>query len=120
MLPINLTQKFTQFTDHWSPHIIGELNGQYVKIAKVQGEFIWHQHEHEDELFYVVKGELHIDFRDKSVTLNPGEMLIVPRGVEHKPWAAEETHIMLFEPKATLNTGEHEESELTKKKLGKL
>ena len=103
---INLAEKFEKFSDHWHPRIIGELNGQHVKLAKVQGEFVWHQHEHEDELFFVVKGVLHIDFRDKTVRLKAGEMLIIPRGVEHRPWAEEEVQIMLFEPISTVNTGQ--------------
>lgn len=102
---INLAEKFTLFADHWSPKIVGELNGQYVKLAKLQGEFVWHQHEHEDELFLVIKGQLTIQFRDKTVIINPGEFCIVPRGVEHNPVANEETHILLFEPKEILHTG---------------
>ena len=102
---VNLNDKFGQFDEHWAPRIIGSLNGQHVKIAKVLGEFVWHHHEAEDELFYVVKGELQLLFRDKEVTLKPGEFCIVPRGVEHKPVAKEETHLLLFEPATTLNTG---------------
>ena len=102
---INLKEKFAQFDDHWAPRVVGELNGQHVKIAKVQGEFVWHHHEEEDELFYVVKGQMQLLFRDREVTLNPGEFCIVPRGVEHKPVAKEEVHLLLFEPASTLNTG---------------
>ena len=102
---INLAEKFTRFSDQWSPKIIGELNGQHVKIAKVEGAFTWHHHEQEDELFLVVTGRLTIQLRDGDVSLEPGEMLIVPRGVEHRPVAAEETHILMFEPSSTLNTG---------------
>jgi len=87
MKVINLSEKFSLFHDHWHPRIIGELNGQQVKIAKVQGDFIWHSHENEDELFFIVEGKLWLDFRDKTVELNPGEMIIVPRGVEHRPRA---------------------------------
>ena len=108
MLPINptnLEQAFATFSDHWSPRIVGELNGQHIKIAKLKGEFIWHHHEHEDELFYVVKGRLRMKFRDREVELGPGEMLIVPRGVEHLPIADDECWVMLFEPASTLNTG---------------
>ena len=119
MNPINLTEKFTQFSDHWHPRVIGELNGQQVKIAKVKGDFVWHQHENEDELFMVIKGKLCIDLRDKIVEINEGEMMIVPRGVEHRPRAEEEVHIMLFEPVTTVNTGE-KENELTRKNLSKI
>ncbi len=102
---VNINDKFAQFDEHWAPRIIGSLNGQHVKIAKVLGEFVWHHHEDEDELFYVVKGELQLLFRDREVTLKPGEFCVVPRGVEHKPVAKEETHLLLFEPASTLNTG---------------
>lgn len=119
MTPINLTEKFAQFSDHWHPRVIGELNGQQVKIAKVKGDFVWHQHENEDELFMVIKGKLFIDFRDKTVEINEGEMVIVPRGVEHRPRAEEEVHIMLFEPASTVNTGEIE-NDLTRKNLSRI
>ncbi len=102
---VTLTDAFGHVAEHWSPRIVGELNGQHVKIAKAQGEFIWHHHEHEDELFYVVKGRLLIRFRDRDVTLDPGDMIIVPKGVEHQPVAEEEVWVMLFEPATTLNTG---------------
>ncbi len=113
---IKLNDKFSLINEHWSPKIIAELNGQHVKLAKVKGEFVWHQHEHEDELFFVVKGELQIEFRDKTVTLKPNEMLVVPRGVEHKPVAKEEVWIMLFEPSTTINTGDNE-GDFTKHQL---
>ena len=106
MKVINLSEKLELFNEHWTPKVVGELNGQHVKLAKLQGDFIWHSHENEDELFYVIKGTLYMDFRDKTVELNPGEMLIVPRGVEHKPRTEEEVHVMLFEPISTVNTGE--------------
>jgi mannose-6-phosphate isomerase-like protein (cupin superfamily) len=102
---INLTDKLSQFDEHWSPRIVAELNGQHVKLAKVKGAFVWHHHEHEDELFYVLKGRLTIEFRDDSIELGPGECLVVPRGVEHRPVAEEEAHILMFEPAGTLNTG---------------
>jgi mannose-6-phosphate isomerase-like protein (cupin superfamily) len=105
MKKVNLTEKFNIFNEHWSPRIVGELNGQYVKLVKVQGEFIWHSHADEDELFLVVKGTLKIEFRDSLVTVNEGEFYIVPKGVEHKPIADEEAHIMLLEPKSTEQTG---------------
>ena len=102
---INLTDKLSQFDEHWSPRIVAELNGQHVKLAKVKGAFVWHHHQDEDELFYVLKGRLTIEFRDGSVELGPGECLVVPRGVEHRPVAEEEAHILMFEPAGTLNTG---------------
>ncbi len=106
MNPINLAEKFEKFNDHWSPKIIGELNNQFIKIAKVKGDFVWHHHELEDELFMVLKGTLFIDFRDRTETISPGEIIIVPKGVEHRPRTnGEEVHIMLIEPKSTLNTG---------------
>ena len=109
---LNINDKFQLFDDHWSPKIIGQLNGQDVKIAKVLGEFVWHNHKDEDELFYIIKGRLQIEFRDKVVTLDEGDMLIVPRGVDHKPVAEEEVWLMLFEPSSTKHTGEIQ-SELT-------
>ena len=105
---VNLKEKFSLFHDHWSPKIIGALNGQHVKLAKVQGEFVWHAHQDEDELFFVVKGTLKIEFRDKTVEVNPGEMIIVPRGVEHNPIAEEEVWLMLFEPADIKHTGDVE------------
>ena len=119
MEKINLEQKLSLFSDHWNPRIVGELNGQHVKLAKLKGEFVWHHHEHEDELFFVLKGKLRMEFRDKSVEVKPGEMIIVPRGVQHKPVAEEEVHIMLFEPASTLNTG-NIENERTRKELQRL
>lgn len=113
---VNINQKLSLFTEHWSPKIVGELNGQQVKVAKLKGEFVWHKHDNEDELFWVIKGQLTIAFRDKNIVLNPNEFLIVPKGIEHKPIANEEVWIMLFEPATTLNTGDVI-SELTQKKL---
>ena len=109
---INLTQKFNLFNDHWSPKIVGELNGQEIKLAKVKGEFVWHNHQDEDELFFVVSGKLKIEFSDKTLEINEGEMIIVPKGVEHKPIADEEVLLMLFEPKNIKHTGQVK-SELT-------
>jgi mannose-6-phosphate isomerase-like protein (cupin superfamily) len=104
---INLLQKFSKFSEHWHPYIVGELNENYVKLAKVKGEFVWHSHAEEDELFIVVEGTLMIDFRDKTVAVKPGEILIVPKGVEHRPWTnGEEVKLMLIEPKSTKHTGE--------------
>jgi len=102
---VSLAQKFDLFNDYWSPRIAGELNDSYVKLAKLKGEFEWHHHDNEDELFLVVKGHLTIKLRDQDVKLNPGEFVIIPRGVEHLPVAAEEAHVLLLEPKSTLNTG---------------
>lgn len=102
---INLAEKLGRIRDYWNPRIIGELNGQHVKLARVRGEFVWHFHENEDELFLVLEGTLRLEFRDGEVTLGPGEMWIVPRGVEHRPIAEEEVHLLLFEPASTLNTG---------------
>jgi mannose-6-phosphate isomerase-like protein (cupin superfamily) len=101
----NLSEKLALFSDHWHPRIVGELNGQHVKLAKILGEFIWHKHDNEDELFLVVKGRFRMEFRDRHVWLEEGEILIVPRGVEHRPVAEEEAHILMFEPASTLNTG---------------
>jgi mannose-6-phosphate isomerase-like protein (cupin superfamily) len=105
MEKVNLTEKLTLFSEHYSPKIVGELNNQHVKLVKFKGPFVWHHHDHEDELFYVVKGQFDMEFRDKTVTINEGEFIIVPRGVEHRPNAHEEVHAMLFEPATTLNTG---------------
>jgi mannose-6-phosphate isomerase-like protein (cupin superfamily) len=102
---INLGEKLARIRKHWDPKVIGELNGQMVKLAKVKGSFAWHHHQNEDELFLVLEGVLRLEFRDGAVTLNPGEMYVVPRGVEHRPVAEEEAQILLFEPTGTLNTG---------------
>lgn len=119
MQKISLPQKLSLFSDHWNPKIIAELNGQHVKIAKLKGEFIWHTHEHEDELFLVIKGQLKIELRDEVIVLNENEMLVVPKGVEHRPVAEEEVSIMLFEPASTINTG-NVPGDYTRKKLEKL
>jgi mannose-6-phosphate isomerase-like protein (cupin superfamily) len=113
---INISQKLAQFNDHWNPRIIGELNKQHVKLAKIKGEFIWHKHEDEDEMFLVLKGTLKIEFRDRTETIQENEIIIVPKGVEHKPIAEEEVSIMLFEPATTINTGALE-NERTRKNL---
>lgn len=105
MEAVNLEQKLSMVKDHWNPKIIGELNDSYVKVVKLKGEFVWHHHDEEDELFLVVKGQLLMRFRDGNVTVSAGEFIIVPRGVEHLPVAQEEVHLVLFEPKTTLNTG---------------
>jgi mannose-6-phosphate isomerase-like protein (cupin superfamily) len=103
---VNLKEKFALFDEQWSPKVVGELNGQYVKLVKFQGEFVWHKHDHEDELFLVVEGRFRMKFRDRYVWLEEGEFLIVPRGVEHRPIADEEAQVLLFEPATTLNTGD--------------
>ncbi len=105
---VNLTEKFSLFNNHWEPKIVGELNEQYVKIAKLKGEFVWHHHENEDELFLVVKGSLIIKLRDVDIKLNEGEFFIIPRGIEHMPVAEKEVHVLMFEPKGTVNTGNTE------------
>jgi mannose-6-phosphate isomerase-like protein (cupin superfamily) len=105
MQKINIREKFLLFNEHWSPKIVGELNGQQVKLVKFLGEFVWHHHDAEDEMFLVVKGSFKMEFRDRTVELNEGEFIIVPCGVEHRPVANEEVHVMLFEPASTLNTG---------------
>lgn len=105
MEKINIKDKFSLFQDYWSPKIVGELNNQQVKLVKLSGEFIWHSHDNEDELFYVCKGQLEIEFRDETIILNEGEFLIVPKKIEHKPVAREEVWVLLFEPASTINTG---------------
>ena len=116
---VSLSQKFSLFSDHWSPKIAGELNDSYVKLVKFQGEFVWHHHQNEDELFLVVKGRMLMRFRDRDVWVNEGEFIIVPHGVEHMPVAPEEVQVVLLEPKSTLNTG-NVENERTVAKLEKI
>ena len=122
MEKINLHDKISLISDHWDPKIAGELNGQYVKLVKFQGPFTWHHHENEDELFMVIKGRFRMDYRDsedsdRDTWIEEGEMIIVPRGVEHRPYAEEECHVLLFEPVSTLNTGDVD-NEFTKRNLG--
>ncbi|RIJ42872.1 cupin domain-containing protein [Pontibacter oryzae] len=117
---VNLAEKFAQFSDHWNPRVVGELNGQQVKIAKFLGPFEWHHHEQEDEFFLVIKGAFEMHLRDKVVTLKPGEFMIVPRGVEHKPVANQEAEVLMFEPASTLNTGNLQDSARTRKDLEKI
>lgn len=112
MEKVNVREKLALFSDHWNPRVVGELNGQHVKLVKFQGEFVWHDHAAEDELFLVVRGSFRMDFRDRSVTLNEGEFIIVPRGMEHRPVAEQEVEVMLFEPAQIKHTGDVE-SELT-------
>ena len=113
---VNLRQKLSLFSEQWSPKIVGELNGQMVKLVKFTGEFVWHHHDHEDEMFLVVAGRFRMDFRDRSVWIEEGEFIVVPRGVEHRPVAEQEAHVLLFEPASTLNTG-NVENERTRKEL---
>jgi mannose-6-phosphate isomerase-like protein (cupin superfamily) len=112
MEKVSLASKFASFSEHWSPKIIGELNGQHVKVVKFVGEFVWHHHDHEDEMFLVHRGRFRMELRDRAIELEAGDFLIVPRGVEHRPVADEEVEVVLFEPAGTLNTG-NVESERT-------
>ena len=116
---VNVTEKLSLFSEYWSPKVAGELNGQQVKLVKFKGEFVWHKHDNEDEMFYVLKGSFNMEFRDKTVRINEHEFIIVPRGVEHRPVAPEEVSVMLFEPATTLNTG-NVVNELTKENLQKI
>jgi mannose-6-phosphate isomerase-like protein (cupin superfamily) len=119
MEKINVSEKLSLFSDYFNPKIVGELNGQQVKLVKFKGEFVWHHHEAEDELFYVIKGSFDMQMRDRTITVNEGEFLIMPKGVEHRPVAKEEVAIMLFEPASTLNTG-NVNNEMTVDKLERL
>ena len=116
---VNIDQKLSLIHEYWKPHIAGELNGQLIKLVKFQGEFVWHHHENEDEMFLVVKGRFRIEFRDKTVSLEEGEFIVVPHGVEHKPVADDECWIILFEPASTLNTG-NVKNDLTQRELQKI
>jgi mannose-6-phosphate isomerase-like protein (cupin superfamily) len=119
MEKVNLENKFSLFNDYWNPRIVGELNGQHVKAVKLKGEFVWHHHDNEDELFLVKKGILKMEFRNKTEIISEGEFIIVPRGVEHKPVAEDEVEVLLFEPASTLNTG-NIVNERTRAELGKI
>lgn len=116
---VSIKEKLNQFSDYWNPRIVGELNGQHVKLSKFKGEFIWHQHEQEDEMFLVLSGKFIMELRDKTLHLSEGDFVIIPKGTEHKPVAPEEVHVMLFEPASTLNTG-NTENELTRQVLEKI
>jgi mannose-6-phosphate isomerase-like protein (cupin superfamily) len=116
---INLADKLARFSDYWNPRVVGELNGQQVKLTKLKGEFVWHHHAHEDEMFLVLHGRLTLRFRDGDVVVGPGEFCIVPRGVEHQPVAPEEVHVLLFEPASTLNTG-NVRNERTRERLERI
>ena len=117
---VNLSEKLALFSEQWKPKIVGELNDQQVKLVKFQGPFVWHHHDHEDELFMVLKGRFRMEFRDRDVWLEEGQILVVPRGVEHRPVAEEEVEVLLFEPASTLNTGSAEESERTVRQLERI
>ena len=119
MQKVNLSEKLSLFSEQWKPKIVGELNGQMVKLVKFKGPFVWHHHDHEDEMFYVVKGNFDMEFQDKTVTIQEGEFIIVPKGVEHRPNAKEEAEVMLFEPATTLNTG-NVKNEITQKHLERI
>ncbi|MBI4430079.1 MAG: cupin domain-containing protein [Ignavibacteriales bacterium] len=119
MEKIELKQKFSLFQEHWNPKIVGELNGQYVKLVKFTGPFVWHHHDNEDELFLTVKGKFTMKLKDGDVEVNEGELIIIPHGVEHCPVADEEAHVLLFEPKTTLNTG-NVKNERTREILGRI
>jgi mannose-6-phosphate isomerase-like protein (cupin superfamily) len=119
MEKVDIATKLSQFSDYWNPKIVGELNGQHVKLARFNGEFVWHKHDHEDEMFMVIEGKFTMEFRDRSIELNKGEFLIVPRGVEHRPVAESEVAVMLFEPVTTLNTG-NVKGDFTKENLEKI
>ena len=119
MNKVNMEEKFLLFQDYFNPRIVGDLNGQQVKLVKFKGEFVWHKHDHEDEMFYVVKGKFKMEFRDRTIEINEREFLIVPKGIEHKPTAENEVSIMLFEPASTLNTG-NAKGDLTRDILEKI
>jgi mannose-6-phosphate isomerase-like protein (cupin superfamily) len=116
MNKVKLQEKFDLIHDHWNPRVAGELNGQQVKLVKFKGEFIWHKHDHEDELFLVIKGEFNMELRDKTITVRENEFIVIPRGIEHRPVAREEVSVMLFEPASTLNTGD-QRNERTRDRL---
>jgi mannose-6-phosphate isomerase-like protein (cupin superfamily) len=114
---INIQQKFDSFTDYWNPRVAGKLNGQLVKLVKFKGEFVWHKHDQEDEMFTVINGRFNMELRDKTITLNKGDFIIIPKGTEHRPVAEQEVEVMLFEPDTTLNTGDVEDAALTRHEL---
>jgi len=119
MNKINVRNKFSQISDFWNPRIAGELNGQMVKFVKFKGEFVWHKHDNEDEMFYVVEGEFNMELRDKTIVIKENEFIIIPRGVEHRPVAPNEVSVILFEPASTLNTGD-KKNEMTKEVLDRI
>lgn len=116
---VNISNKLSLFSDYWNPRIVGELNGQQVKLAKFKGQFVWHKHDDEDEMFLVIKGSFYMEFRDKTIQINENEFIIVPKGVDHRPYAHDEVSIMLFEPASTINTGSSK-TDLTREKLSRI
>ena len=116
---VTISKKLDMFTEHWSPKIVGELNGQHVKLVKFEGPFVWHKHDNEDEMFLVISGNFNMELRDQTINLEQGDLIIIPRGIEHRPVAEAEVHVMLFEPASTLNTGQ-EENEFTKHELQRI
>jgi mannose-6-phosphate isomerase-like protein (cupin superfamily) len=116
---VNIAEKLNGINDYWNPRIVGELNGQHVKLTKANGEFVWHKHDNEDEMFLIIKGEFKIELRNKTIDVKPGEFIIIPKGVEHRPVTNGEVHVMLFEPASTLNTG-NVKNEFTRVKLEKI
>lgn len=119
MHKVNIEEKFSQIHDFWNPRIAGELNGQMVKLVKFRGEFVWHKHDHEDEMFYVVDGEFNMELRDQTIVIRKNEFIIIPRGVEHRPVAPNEVSVILFEPATTLNTGD-QRNHMTREELEKI
>lgn len=113
---VSISDKLSLFNDYWNPRIVGELNGQHVKLVKAQGVFDWHKHDNEDEMFLVIKGEFEMELRDEKILIKEGEFIIIPKGVEHRPVVKEEVHVMLFEPASTVNTGDNQDSALTQKR----
>ena len=116
---VNIAEKLTQVNGLWNPHIVGELNGQQIKLTKANGEFVWHKHDNEDEMFLIIKGNFKMELRDKTIEVKPGEFIIIPRGIEHRPVTDGEAHVLLFEPAGTLNTG-NTKNEFTKENLEKI
>lgn len=114
---INIQEKLDLFSDYWNPRVVGKLNGQTVKLVKFKGEFVWHKHDHEDEMFLVIEGGFNMELRDKTVVISKGDFIIIPKGTEHRPVADNEVHVMLFEPDTTLNTGNSVDSDLTRYRL---
>jgi mannose-6-phosphate isomerase-like protein (cupin superfamily) len=113
---VKISEKLSQFSDHWNPRIVAELNGQHVKLVKFKGDFVWHKHDLEDEMFLVINGAFKMELRDKTIDLNAGDFIVIPKGIEHRPVANNEVHVMLFEPATTLNTGD-KQTELTRNNL---
>lgn len=114
---VNIQEKFNSFTDYWNPRIAGKLNGQLVKLVKFKGEFVWHKHDAEDEMFLVIKGEFNMELRDKTITISKGDFIIIPKGTEHRPVALDEVEVMLFEPDTTINTGDAVDTNFTRRAL---